>query len=125
MQYNTLIGRGELCVLRDEYIPIIRLSDIFNIDVEINDDNTGLLVVVEAEGNKIGLYVDDLLAQQQVVIKSLETNFMKVKGVSGATILGDGVVAMILDISGLMELTNLRSGPKIPTNSEITIANVA
>lgn len=63
-----------------------------------------MLVVVESEGQKVGLFVDDLLAQQQVVIKSLETNYKKVAGISGATILGDGTVAMILDISKLIEL---------------------
>jgi len=61
-------------------------------------------VVVESEGNKIALFVDDLLGQQQVVIKSLETNFRKVDGISGATILGDGTVALILDITGLIGL---------------------
>jgi len=64
----------------------------------------GLLVVVEAEGKKIAIYVDDLLGQQQVVIKSLETNFKKIEGLSGATILGDGTVALIIDIAGLIEL---------------------
>ena len=62
------------------------------------------MVVAEAEGQKVGLFVDDLLAQQQVVIKSLETNYQKVDGISGATILGDGTVAMILDITSLIGL---------------------
>jgi two-component system chemotaxis sensor kinase CheA len=63
-----------------------------------------LLVVVEADGQKIGLMVDDLLAQQQVVIKSLNDNYQQVQGVSGATILGDGSVAMILDVPGIIEM---------------------
>jgi len=61
-------------------------------------------VVVEGEGRKCGLFVDELLGQQQVVIKSLEANFRRVEGISGATILGDGSVALILDIPGLMRL---------------------
>ena len=65
---------------------------------------TESLVVVEAEGQKVALFVDDLFGQQQVVIKSLETNFKKVDGVSGATILGDGTVALILDVKGLVDL---------------------
>jgi len=59
---------------------------------------------VEAEGKKIAIYVDELLGQQQVVIKSLETNFRKIEGLSGATILGDGTVALIIDIAGLIDL---------------------
>jgi two-component system chemotaxis sensor kinase CheA len=66
--------------------------------------NEGLLVVVEGEGRRCGLFVDDLLGQQQVVIKSLEANYHRVEGISGATILGDGTVALILDIPSLMRL---------------------
>ena len=62
-----------------------------------------LLVVVESDGKQAGLLVDELLAQQQVVIKSLETNYRKVSGISGATILGDGTVALILDVPGLLK----------------------
>jgi two-component system chemotaxis sensor kinase CheA len=66
------------------------------------------VVVVEGEGRRFGLFVDDLLGQQQVVIKSLETNYGQVDGVSGATILGDGSVALILDLPGLIRVTSLR-----------------
>jgi len=70
----------------------------------------GLVVVAEGEGHqRIGLFVDDLLGQQQVVIKSLEANYGHVEGVSGATILGDGSVALILDIPGLIRATCIRS----------------
>jgi two-component system chemotaxis sensor kinase CheA len=101
---TSIAGDTELYRLRDDYIPILRLHSIFNIQCENANLDSGLLVVVEAEGHKVGLFVDDLLAQQQVVIKSLETNYKKVAGISGATILGDGTVAMILDISKLIEL---------------------
>jgi two-component system chemotaxis sensor kinase CheA len=63
-------------------------------------------MVVEGEGRRVGLFVDDLLGQQQVVIKSLETNFRRVEGVSGATILGDGSVALILDIPGIIRVAS-------------------
>jgi len=103
-ELKQVSGKGELYRLRDDYIPIIRLYDIFKIKPKITDLEEGLLVVVEGEGQKVGLFIDDLLGQQQVVIKSLETNYRKVTGLSGATILGDGTVALILDVPGLMAL---------------------
>ena len=103
-QVNTLTGGLEIYRLREEYIPIVRLYKTFNLTPTVVDLERGLLVVIEAEGRKAGIFVDDLLAQQQVVIKSLESNFRKVEGVSGATILGDGTVALILDIPGILSL---------------------
>jgi two-component system, chemotaxis family, sensor kinase CheA len=97
-------GKGELYKLREDYVPVIRLYEIFNIEPQITDLEEGLLVVVEGDGQKVGLFIDDLLGQQQVVIKSLETNYRKVLGLSGATILGDGTVALILDVPGLISL---------------------
>ena len=101
---NAVAGNAEVYRLRDEYIPIVRLYHIFGIVPKSEVLNEGLLVVVEAEGKKIAIYVDDLLGQQQVVIKSLKTNFKKVEGLSGATILGDGTVALIIDIAELIDL---------------------
>jgi two-component system chemotaxis sensor kinase CheA len=106
---KTVSGKGEVYRLRDEYIPIVRLYHVFGITPENYDLTAGLLVVVEAEGEKVALFVDDLLGQQQVVIKSLETNFKKVDGVSGATILGDGTVALILDVQGMVGLFQRQS----------------
>jgi two-component system chemotaxis sensor kinase CheA len=104
-QINRVAGRGETFKLRDEYLPVVRLHEVFDIaDPKAKELNEGLLVVVEGEGRNCGLFVDDLLGQQQVVIKSLESNYGKVDGISGATILGDGSVALILDIQGLMRL---------------------
>ncbi len=97
-------GKGELYPLRDEYVPVIRIYDVFGITPETTDLEEGLLVVVDGAGSKVGLFIDDLLGQQQVVIKSLETNYRKVVGLSGATILGDGTVALILDVPGLVAL---------------------
>ncbi len=103
---NKVGGRGETFKLRDEYIPIVRLSHIFNIEnAKAEELQDGLLVVVEADGRHCGLFVDDLLGQQQVVIKSLEQNYQRVPGVSGATILGDGSVSLILDMPGLLRMS--------------------
>lgn len=100
---NKLSGITEVYKLHDEYIPILRLYELFNITPHNIDLEKGLLVVVESEGQKIGLFVDELLSQRQIVIKSL-INYKKVPGISGATILGNGAVALILDIFGLIEL---------------------
>ncbi len=98
-------GQGETFRLRDEYIPIIKLHEVFGIEgAEQISLDEGLLVVVEADGQHVGLFVDDLLGQQQVVIKSLESNYRKIEGFSGATILGDGSVALILDMPGILRL---------------------
>ena len=104
---NRVIGRGETFKLRDEYLPIVRMHEIFGIDsAKATSLTEGLVVVVEGQGTRCGLFVDDLLGQQQVVIKSLEANYRRAEGVSGATILGDGSVALILDIPGLVRLSN-------------------
>ncbi len=116
---ESVAGSAELYRFRDEYIPIVRLNRLFGVVEGSNDLEQGLLVVVEAEGQHVGLFVDRLQGQQQVVIKSLETNFHQLEGVSGATILGDGQVALILDIPGLVQLfyRNLNSPAAIAANS--------
>lgn len=98
---NNITGNQYVMQLRHDYIPIVCLQDVFNIDLEQKDLEGAMLVVVEGENEKIGIVVDELLGQQQVVIKSLEENYQKVDSISGATILGDGTVALIVDISGL------------------------
>jgi two-component system chemotaxis sensor kinase CheA len=100
---SSIAGQSELYRLRDEYIPIIRLNQLFEMNAGTTDLENGLLMIVESEGQRFGLFVDDLLGQQQVVIKSLETNFRQIKGISGATILGDGTVALIVDVPGLIQ----------------------
>lgn len=104
---NMVAGRGETMKLRDEYLPIVRLHEAFGIEsANATNLEDGLLVIVETQNGRRGLFVDELLGQQQVVIKSLEANYRKVDGISGATILGDGSVALILDIPDLMRLAN-------------------
>ena len=104
---NRVAGKGETFRLRDEYLPIVRIHNVFNVEsAKATKLTEGLLVVVDGQGVRCGLFVDDLLGQQQVVIKSLEANYRRVEGVSSATILGDGSVALILDIPGLVRLSN-------------------
>ena len=100
---NSITGQAEFYRLRDKYIPIIRLNSLFAMESGITDLCEGLLVVVESDGQQVGLFVDDLMGQQQVVIKSLKTNFRQVQGISGATILGDGTVALIMDVPGIIQ----------------------
>ena len=96
---KTVSGSERLLKVRSEYIPVVNLRRQFNVNTVGADQ--GLVVVVEAEGHKLALEVDELVGQQQVVIKNLEANYRKVDGVSGATILGDGRVALIVDVGGL------------------------
>jgi two-component system chemotaxis sensor kinase CheA len=107
---NTLVGRTEVFRLRDEYLPVVKLCDQFGVEPDSRSAEDGLLVVVEAEGKRAGVLVDDLLAQQQVVIKSLESNFKAVSGIAGATILGDGQVALIIDVPGLIRSAIKQAG---------------
>ncbi len=101
-QVNSIANQTEVYKLREEYLPIVRLHERLQLEEGNRDLEQGLLVVVEADGRRAALLVDDLLGQQQVVIKSLETNFHKMVGLSGATILGDGTVALILDVAELI-----------------------
>lgn len=101
---NRVSGDMVLYRLREDNVPVIPVYQLFNIPCEFENIENSLLVVVEADGQKVGLMVDDLLAQQQVVIKSLNDNYQQVEGVSGATILGDGSVAMILDVPGIISM---------------------
>jgi two-component system, chemotaxis family, sensor kinase CheA len=106
---NRIAGHQEVFWFRDGYVPIVRLHEVFGVKPRATQLHEGLIMVVEGDGRRVGLFVDELLGQQQVVIKSLETNFRRVDGVSGATILGDGAVALILDIPGLIRVASLRA----------------
>ncbi len=101
---KEISGQGEVVHVRGEYLPLIALHKLFNIQPRITNPAEGILVLLEADGKKIALFVDELVGQHQVVIKSLETNYRKVPGVSGATIMGDGRVAMIIDVGALVKL---------------------
>ena len=105
---NCVSGNMTVYRLREDNVPIIPMYKEFGIETDNEKLDDSLLVVVEGDGCKVGLLVDELLAQQQVVIKSLETNYKRVDGISGATILGDGSVAMIVDVPGLINLATNR-----------------
>lgn len=110
---KTVTGEGRMVHVRGEYLPIIALHSLFNHHTDITDPTQGVLVLLESDGKKSALFVDRLVGQQQVVIKSLETNYRKVPGVSGATIMGDGSVALILDVAALIQMgqtTNYLTG---------------
>jgi two-component system chemotaxis sensor kinase CheA len=99
---HPVTGQGDVLAIRGEYVPLVYLHKRFAVPNAIADPCKGIVVIVESEGvNRIGLVVDDLLGQQQVVVKSLEANYGSVDGVGGATVLGDGRVALILDVSRL------------------------
>ncbi|MBA6234112.1 MULTISPECIES: chemotaxis protein CheA [unclassified Colwellia] len=121
---KTLINRvsGDMLLyrLREDNVPVIPIYQLFNIPCEFEHIERCLLVVVEADGQKIGLMVDDLLAQQQVVIKSLNDNYQQVEGVSGATILGDGSVAMILDVPGIITMALSKAQSNQQNQSHVT-----
>jgi two-component system chemotaxis sensor kinase CheA len=87
---------------RGSYIPIIDLRDAFGCQARDGSEGNGLIVVVESDSQHFGIYVDELTSQQQVVVKSLEANYAKVDQLSGATILGDGSVALIIDVASLL-----------------------
>ena len=101
---RSVVGGGELFKFRGEYLPVIRLHEVFGCEGAKHAIEDGLMIVVEGDGTRVGLFVDGLVGQQQAVVKSLEANYRRVSGVSGATILADGSVALIVDIAGLIRL---------------------
>jgi len=99
---KTVGGSGRVVEVRDEYMPVVELEQVFNVPRFDFEHVSSIMVVVEAEGGRVALLVDELLGQQQVVVKNLEANYRKVTDVSGATIMGDGRVALILDVGSLV-----------------------
>ncbi|MBA4108130.1 MAG: chemotaxis protein CheA [Leptothrix sp. (in: Bacteria)] len=99
---KTIGGSGRVVEVREEYMPVIELEKVFGVPRFDWEHTSGIMVVVEAEGGRVALLVDELLGQQQVVVKNLESNYRKVNDVSGATIMGDGRVALILDVGSLV-----------------------
>ena len=103
-EINAVANESEFYPYREEYISVIRLREVFNIlSYDDEEERVGLLVVIDIGGRRVGLYVDDVVGQQQVVIKSLEQNYQQVPGIAGATVLGDGAVALIIDVLGLVQ----------------------
>lgn len=102
---KTVNGKSVVLV-RGDYIPIIPLYELFNLPARVTDPEKGILVLIDVDGEKAAVLVDALLDEHQVVIKSIETNYRKVDGTAGATILGDGRVALILDVTSLLQMRN-------------------
>ena len=100
---RTVGGSGRVVEVRDRYLPLVALSDVFAVPRTEPQAAGGIMVVVEAEGARVALLVDELIGQHQVVVKNLESNYRKVPGASGATILGDGRVALILDVAWMVQ----------------------
>ena len=101
-QFRTMQKQGEVIEIRGEYLPVLNLSKIFNLEREKNTNEEKLCVIVENNKMRCGLLVDRILDQRQVVIKSMEENFFQIPGIAGATILGDGGVSLILDLPSLL-----------------------
>lgn len=102
---------GEVVSVRGEYLKVLRLHEVFSIEPKIVNPWEGSLVLVESDGKKVALLADELIGQGQIVIKSLEANYRKVDGIMGATILGDGQVALIVDVPGLVRDMGGQGGP--------------
>ena len=103
--YFTVQGQGEIIKVRNQIIPLLRLHRLFRTENGETHPTKGLVMVVEYDGKQRGLLVDDILGKQEVVIKSLGETFQNIKGLAGGTILGDGRVGLILDLSGLFALS--------------------
>jgi len=101
---KTVVGKGDLINVRSTYIPIVRLYEVFASEPQYTDPTEAILLILETEGERVAVMVDEILGQQQVVIKSIEQNFHKVEGIAGATILGDGRVGFIVDVRGVLEI---------------------
>ncbi|MBI3149085.1 MAG: chemotaxis protein CheA [Betaproteobacteria bacterium] len=104
-QLKTVAGRGRLVQVREQYLPLLPLHELFSIAPLHPNPAQGIVVVIDCDGRQLALQVDDLVLQQQFVIKNLERNYRRVPGIAGATILGDGRVALILDPAGLARMS--------------------
>ena len=93
----------EILMLRDEFIPVIRLHKFFSVEPKYKDLTKGVVIVSKIGTSKVAIFVDEFLTQEQIVVKSLEKNYKKVKGISASTIRGDGSVGLILDVANIVE----------------------
>lgn len=101
-----LAGDEKLLHVRGEYLPLIKLHRVFDIPDAKTDPTQGIIVIVQSAGRRYALLVDQLVGQHQVVVKNIESNYRKVPGISAATIMGDGSVALIIDVSALQQLNH-------------------
>jgi len=99
---NIVKNGKEVLIVRDEFIPVIRLHEFFGIEPQYRDLTDGVVIVSKVDTSKVAIFVDEFMTQEQIVVKSLEKNFRKVKGISASTIRGDGSVGLILDIANIV-----------------------
>jgi two-component system chemotaxis sensor kinase CheA len=111
-ELSTVLNKGEMLSLGGNLIPLLRLSDIYHIEDALHDPTEGLAVVVDDNESKTGLLADELLGQQQIVIKALGESMKDVPGISGGAIMADGHVSLILDVGGLVRLANEGNGER-------------
>ncbi len=111
-QIKRMAGEGTVVKVRNEYLPLMDLRDWFLLPGALRLAQESIVVIVESEGRKLAMQVDELVGQQQVVIKSLEANYRRVRGVSGATILGDGRVSLILDVASIVRQSGQPLNPQ-------------
>jgi two-component system chemotaxis sensor kinase CheA len=110
---KEISGQGQVVKVRGDYLPLIPLYQLFGIEPRFTNPSEGIVIILESEGKQAALFVDDLVGQQQVVVKNLESNYRKVAGISGATIMGDGGVSLIIDVAALLRLTRQPSDQPI------------
>ncbi len=114
-EVKTIAGRGQVVSVRGEYLPIVSVAEYFSIDAPASQPDKSILIIVESSSQKVALMVDELLGQQQFVVKNLEANYRKVEGLSGATIMGDGRVALILDVAAIVRMNLQKAHGEILT----------
>ncbi len=114
---RSVVGEGTVVEVRDEFLPVVSLREVFKVAAKPSAQPSRILVIVESEGARAALMVDQLIGQHQVVVKNLEANYRKVPGASGATIMGDGRVALILDVGRIVSTCSTQSAtdPVPPT----------
>jgi two-component system chemotaxis sensor kinase CheA len=108
-QIHRISDTEQMLHVRGEYLPVVALHEVFNVGGAETDLTKAIAVILQAEDQRFALMVDHLIGQHQVVVKNLETNYRKVPGISAATILGDGSVALIVDVFALRRAASLRS----------------
>jgi two-component system chemotaxis sensor kinase CheA len=107
---STVSGRGEVVLLRDELMPVVRVHRMLDVPDAVTEPAQGILMIVGDGDRRVAVLVDELLGQHQLVVKSLGGAIGAVPGISGAAILGDGRVGLILDLAGIVTLARARPG---------------
>ena len=108
-QYFTAVDKGEMIRFQDNLIPLFRLADHFEVDSKVESVFDGIVVIVESGMKKLGVLIDNLLGQQQIVIKSLKGDMKDIKGISGGAIMPDGTVALIMDVGGIIDISHSKT----------------